>query len=78
MIPIALFKKFLSLLVANVHYERTKKFARQFLCLMINIILHFQSRFLGQFGLGAGTKSLKASGHRTCFAANNDFFGRNR
>ena len=75
---IALFKKFLSLLVTNVNYKRTKKSARQFICLIIKIILHFQSIFLGEFESGAGTKSLKASGHSTCFAANNEGFGRNR
>ena len=34
--------------------------------------------FLIQFGSGDGTKLLKASGHPTCFAANNEGFGRNR
>ena len=66
------------LLVANVNYIRTKKFARRFLCLMIKILLHFSFGFLCEFGLGDRTKSLKASGRPTCFAANNAGFGRNR
>ena len=34
--------------------------------------------FLIQFGSRDRTKSLKASGHPNCFAANNEGFGRNR
>ena len=34
--------------------------------------------FLIQFGSGDRIKSLKASGHPTCFASNNEDFGRNR
>ena len=47
------------LLVANVNFIRTKKFARQFLCLMIKILL--QSAFyesLGQEIVLSGLKHL--------------------
>ena len=38
------------LLVANVRYVRTKKLARRFLCLMIKILLHFNSAFYESLG----------------------------
>ena len=38
----------------------------------------FLFNLLREFGSGDYTKSLKAPGHPTCFAANNEGFGRNR
>ena len=37
----------------------------------------FLMQLLLEFGSGDGTKSLKASGRTTCFATNNEGFGRN-
>ena len=45
---------------------------------MIKIVLHFELSFLCEFGSGDGTKVAKTSGRPTCFAANNEGFGRNR
>ena len=57
-----------------MNFIGTKNFARQFLCLMIKILLHFLFIFLREFGSGDRTKSLKASGRATYFAGNNEGF----
>ena len=45
---------------------------------MIKIVLHFELSFYVSLGREMVLKWLKTSGRPTCFAANNEGFGRNR